>query len=123
MIEMTEVKDTNNNKKPSLNKSLHIKSKQIISIGKHEYILFKSLFIKEYWLCTFLNGEDDMSKTNVITIFVVHLISSLTICSIFTECSIENELNKNMFTNRDLAVPLGSPSSLARVTSPWLPTT
>ena len=104
MIEMTEVKDTNNNKKPSLNKSLHIQSKQIISIGKHEYILFKSLFIKEYWLCTFLNGEDDMSKTNVITIFVVHLISSLSICSIFTECSIENELNKDMFTNRDLAV-------------------
>ena len=106
MIEMTEVKDTNIRKKQSLNKSLHIQSKQIISIGKHEYILFKSLFIKEYWLCTFLNGEDDMSKTNVITIFVVHLISSLAICSIFTECSIENELNKDMFTNRDLAVAI-----------------
>ena len=106
MIEMTEVKDTNIKKKQSLNKSLHIQSKQIISIGKHEYILFKSLFIKEYWLCTFLNGEDDMSKTNVITIFVVHLISSLAICSIFTECSIENELNKDMFTNRDLAVAI-----------------
>lgn len=69
------------------------------------YLLFKSFFIKEYWFCTFINKEEEISKTNILTIFVIHLISSLAVSSIFTECSNSNE-DSYTFNNRDIAVSI-----------------
>ena len=84
-------------------KNIQIKENEI-TFCKASYVLFKAFFIKEYWLCTFINNENDISKTNVLTIFVIHLIASLSVCSIFTECS--NEEDTSLYTNRDLAVSI-----------------
>ena len=70
------------------------------------YILFKTFFLKDYWFCTFINNEDDISKTNILTIFVIHLIAALSVCSIFTECSSEEE--SSLYNNRDLAVSIAT---------------
>lgn len=73
---------------------------------KTYYILFKTFFLKDYWFCTFINNEDDISKTNILTIFVIHLIASLSVCSIFTECSSGED--SSLYNNRDLAVSIAT---------------
>lgn len=86
-------------------KNIDVETKEIeITFFNTSFILFKSFFIKEYWICTFINNEEDISKTNILTLFVIHLIASLSVCSIFSECS--NERDSSLYSNRDLAVSI-----------------
>lgn len=102
---------------PPLNKSLtrsstkssrKVPNNSFGSLTRMHYILFREFFKKEYWLCTFFNGEREMTKMNVLTIFIVHLIASMAVCSIFAECGIEDEIAQTTFNNRDFAVSIAT---------------
>ena len=81
---------------------------QELSLIYTYYLLLKEFFTKEYWFCTFINSEDEMSKVNILTIFFIRLVVSLSICSIFTECSSIEDENNELYNNRDLAVSVAT---------------
>ena len=71
-------------------------------------LLLKEFFTKEYWFCTFINSENEMSKVNILTVFFIRLVVSLSICSLFTECSAVEDSNEDLYNNRDLAVSVAT---------------
>ena len=75
---------------------------------KEYFFLFKEFFNQEYWFCClFLTTEGEMTKTNFLSLFAIKFVASLTLSSIFTECSEkEQSANEALFNNRDLAVAL-----------------
>ena len=54
------------------------------------------------------NSENEMSKVNILTVFFIRLVVSLSICSIFTECSSIEESSEDLYNNRDLAVSVAT---------------
>ena len=69
------------------------------------YLIFKSLFMKEYRPCTLVCSDDSlvMCKTNIWTLIIIRLIAGLSISSLFSECNSELQ-DEDLYVNRDLAV-------------------
>ena len=58
--------------------------------------LFKSLFIKEYYIIAYFNSDKSITKVNVLNVFVVRIIVALALCGIFTDCVPESSLPSNV---------------------------
>ena len=58
--------------------------------------LFKSLFIKEYYIIAYFNSDKSITKVNVLNVFVVRIIVALALCGIFTDCVAESSLPSNV---------------------------
>ena len=58
--------------------------------------LFKSLFIKEYYIIAYFNSDKSITKVNVLNVFVVRIIIALALCGIFTDCVPESSLPSNV---------------------------
>lgn len=69
------------------------------------YLIFISLFTKEYRPYTLVTEQTDlvMCKTNIFTLIMVRLIAGLSICSLFSRCNTKSQDNET-YVNRDLAV-------------------
>ena len=69
------------------------------------YLIFLSLFTKEYRPYTLVSDQTDlvMCKTNIFTLIIVRLIAGLSICSLFSRCNTKSQ-NNETYINRDLAV-------------------
>ena len=97
--ESNDIDGNNNNQKQELIKGEDQKN----FIVKEYSFIFGSFFKKEYWFCClFMSGNNEITKTNFLIIFITKLISSLALTSIFAECSSKD--SENSFNNRDLAV-------------------
>ena len=108
IIEMKTFSD--NSKLLSIHQETNAKTKDkaCCSLLYTYYLLLKEFFTKEYWFCTFINSENEMSKVNILTVFFIRLVVSLSICSIFTECSSIEESSEDLYNNRDLAVSVAT---------------
>ena len=91
--------DGSNNQKQELIKEEESKKYLV----KEYSFIFGSFFKKEYWFCClFMSGNNEITKTNFLIIFITKLISALALTSIFAECTSKD--SESSFNNRDLAV-------------------
>ena len=119
-IEMKTISDTSTQNSTRLSTVSNSKKENMVPKSEHRikevttslfytyYLLLKEFFKKEYWFCTFINSENEMSKVNILTVFCIRLVVSLSICSIFTECSSIEEQSEDLYNNRDLAVSVAT---------------
>ena len=69
------------------------------------YLIFISLFTKEYRPYTLITNDDSliMCKTNIWTLIIIRLVAGLSISSLFSQCNSKSQ-DEETYVNRDLAV-------------------
>ena len=76
---------------------------------KSYYYISKEFFTHDYFFLSFFcSNEAPMSKTNIFILFIVKLILSMYVSSLFTECNAKEEISNNEFNNRDFAVSIAT---------------